>query len=588
MAANDLWIISIDTDFVDVPNGKTVIQKVKRGTTIKELSKKDDPMTGWWIQPQSPYSGWFLGIRHTEKEIEAYLEAQAAAGQQTVDSTTSAPPEPDPDTIVDIDKMNSGATAALLDTTTITYNLADSDFIDIKNVSGVFGLPYQFLPTADPRIVTTNRNGEAVKSPHYIGYEYANKIIERIPLLFLAPGRPAFLTKYNKAERQTIIGSLIEKGVLGNIESFGDQLDKLLEKGGRYYTFEYKHSEYYQYVNPLCRAAAIYLGIQDLKLPGFETTLNKLNWEFYTTTGIRSIANFGNYRAVPFYVDAETNISENWSNSTQASQLSSTINGISDMAKEINFMLGMGGTALGLDSVVDADMATNKQNLQDLTDKLIHSSAGSFLSNLTSHVSTLAAGGRMYFPEIWADSQFSRTYSCHFKFMSPDPSNLSVYLNVLVPLIHLMGLVGPQTLDGNVNAYSSPFLVRAIYKGMFNVDTGIITSMSVNKGGDCQWTKNGIPTSIEVDIEIKDLYNVMAITPTTSDLICSYDTLNNTALMDYIANLCGINIYKPEIRRTIEMWYTINLQNKVGDFFQTDIWGKIQDKVQNLIMGIYR
>ena len=412
MAANDLWIISMDTELKDIPNGTTTVQKVKRGTTVKESARQDDPMTGWWIQPQSPYSGWFLGIRHTEKEIQAYLDAQAAANQATVDSTTSAPAAPDPDTIVDASKMSSAATEALLDNTVITYNIADSDFIDIKNVSGVFGLPYQFLPTADPRIVTTNDAGEAVKKANYIGYEYANKIIERMPLLFLAPGRPAFLTKYNKKERETLIGSLIQQGTLGRIESFGDQLDKLLEQGGRYYTFEYKHSEYYKYVNPLCRATAIYLGIQDLKLPGFDTTLNKLNWEFYTTTGISSIADFGNYRSVPFYVDAETNISESWSNSTQASQLSSTINGISDMAKEVNFMLGMGGTALGMDSVVDADTATNVQNLKDLTDKLINSSAGGFLSNLTSHISTLAAGGRMYFPEIWADSQFTRTYQC--------------------------------------------------------------------------------------------------------------------------------------------------------------------------------
>jgi len=153
-----------------------------------------------------------------------------------------------------------------------------------------------------------------------------------------------------------------------------------------------------------------------------------------------------------------------------------------------------------------------------------------------------------------------------------------------------MCLVAPQTINGNVNSYSTPFLVRAIYKGMFNVDTGIITSMSVNKGGDCQWTKNGVPTSIEVDVEIKDLYNVMAITPTKGgfDFGLSYDTLNNTALMDYVANMCGINIFKPEIRRTIEMWYTINLKNKLGDFIQNNIWGNIQDKVQNLIMGIYR
>lgn len=591
MASGDVWILSINTKMMDVPNGQTVVQNVKSGTVVKESSRQDDPMTGWWIQPQSPYSGWFLGIRHTEKEIEKYLESQAAAGNATVDSSTAVESKPDPDTVIDADKMNNAQTAGLLDTTTITYNLADSDFIDIKHVAGVFGLPYQFLPTADPRIVTTNKNNEAVKSSHLLGYEYSNKIVERMPLLFLAPGRPAFLTKYSKAERQSLIGSLIEQGTLGGISTYRTQLDKLLEQGGRYYTFEYKANEYYTFVNPLCRATAVYLGIQNMKLPGAgNVPLSKLNWEDFTGTGIRSIGDFGTFRSVPFYVDAETNISESWSNSTQQSQLASTINGISDMAKEINFMIGMGSTALNIDSVVDADMVSNQESLDALTKKLAGSSAGNFLSNLTGHLTTIATGGKMHFPEIWADSQFTRSYNCHFKFMSPDPSPLSIYLNVLVPLIHLMCLVAPQTINGNVNSYSTPFLVRAIYKGMFNVDTGIITSMSVNKGGDCQWTKNGVPTSIEVDVEIKDLYNVMAITPTKGgfDFGLSYDTLNNTALMDYVANMCGINIFKPEIRRTIEMWYTINLKNKLGDFIQNNIWGNIQDKVQNLIMGIYR
>lgn len=588
MATNDVWIIAVKTNTVDIPNGTTVVQTLNSGTVVKEASRQDDPTTGWWIQCQSPQAGWFMGIRHTEKEIEAYLAAKAEADAAVADAATEVALEPDPEMVIDLDKMNSSATASILDTTTITYNLADSDFIDIKHVAGVFGLPYQFLPTADPRIVTTNDDNEAVKSSHLLGYEYSNKIIERIPLLFLAPGRPAFLTKYNKAERQTLIGSLIEQGVMGGIAANSSDLDKLLEQGGRYYTFEYKNSEYYTFVNPLCRATAIYLGIQNVKLPGANTTLNKLNWEDFTSAGIKSITDLGNFSSVPFYVDAESSISENWSNSTQASQLASTINNISDMAKEVNFLIGMGSTALNLDSIVDADMTTNMESLDALTSKLAGSNASNFLSNLTGHLTTLAAGGRMYFPEIWADSQLSRSYNCHFKFMSPDPSPLSIYLNVLVPLIHLMCLVAPQTISGNVNSYSTPFLVRAIYKGMFNVDTGIITSMSVNKGGDCQWTKNGIPTSIEVDIEIKDLYNVMAITPTDGNLICSYDTLNNTALMDYVANLCGINIFKPEIRRTIEMWYTINLQNKLGDYIQNNIWGNIQDKVQNLIMGIYR
>ena len=63
--------------------------------------------------------------------------------------------------------------------------------------------------------------------------------------------------------------------------------------------------------------------------------------------------------------------------------------------------------------------------------------------------------------------------------------------------------------------------------------------------------------------------------------------MNNTALMDYIANLCGINIYKPEMSRLIDMWYVNNISNRATDI-PSNIWSNIQQKVQNSIMGIFR
>ena len=157
---------------------------------------------------------------------------------------------------------------------------------------------------------------------------------------------------------------------------------------------------------------------------------------------------------------------------------------------------------------------------------------------------------------------------------------------MLVPLFHLIGLVAPQAVDYNPNAYSNPFLVRAIYKGFFNIDMGIITDMSITKGAECQWTPQGIPTSISVDINIKDLYSAMSITPTT-DSNFKYTTLDNTTLMDYIATLCGVNIFEPEIGRMVDMWFTNNVQNRVGDFFP-NIFTALQDKISDLAISIFR
>lgn len=457
---------------------------------------------------------------------------------------------------------------------TTNNNISDSEFVKIKNVAGVFGLPYQFLPTADLRL-------DGSKTTENIGYEYGENIIERIPLLFMAPGKASFMTKYSKKNKENILEKLIN---LGADNDNSTSLNDLLDSDGRYYTFEYDTVRYYKFVNPMCRIAARFLNIQDVVING--SKLDRFNWETYVKKGVSSIGDFGTYTSIPFYVDADCSISESFGNSTSQSMLSSTVNSVSDMGRELNFLLGYGVGSKGADAFLeDTSIAQSVENVSNMASKLL--GTGGFFSNLGSHLVTVASGGKMVFPEIWSDSSFSRSYSCKFRFISPDPSKLSIYMNVLVPLFHLIGLVAPQMAENNPNGYINPFLVRAIYKGFFNIDMGIITDMSVSKGAECQWTPEGIPTSIEVDIGIKDLYNAMSITSTnTADW--KYDTLNNTALMDYIANLCGINIYKPEITRIIDMWYTNNFSNRITDFFEVDIWGNVQQKVQNLIMGIFR
>lgn len=457
--------------------------------------------------------------------------------------------------------------------------LSNSEFVKMQNITGVFGLPYQFLPSADVRLSGDSKTEN-------VGYEYADKIVARMPLLFLSPGKANFMTKYSKSTAKSVLEQLITSGQAKDSDISG--LSDLLTSDGRYYTFEYDRTNYYTYLNPMCRIAARYLEIQDYTVNGYK--LDRMDWKSYTDSGIKSIINLeGTYGGIPFYVDTETSISESFSNSTTQSLISSTVNSISDMGRELNFLLGYSSaaTSSSLSAVLgDADVMSNIENVNNIVNGLL--GGGNFFSNLSKHLVTVASGGKLIFPEIWSDSSFSRSYQCEFKFISPDPSKLSVYLNVLVPLFHLIALVAPQSVPSNPNGYVNPFLIRAIYKGMFNVDMGIITDMSVTKGAECQWTPEGIPTSITVSITIKDLYSAMSITATKPTSDWKYDTLNNTTQMDYIANLCGINIYKPEIGRLIDMWLTNNFTNRLGDFFKNHIWNKLSDKIQNCIMNIYR
>lgn len=558
MAAGDTWTVTTQSG-LNIRTGPgtnyTKVSALSYGATITEISSSNG-----WIQFDG---GWVSSsfMSHTPAPTTTVTttteNSPATSGGGAETTTGGSGYQPSTDYILTVENSS----------------LNVSTFSRISSVAGVFGLPAQFLPLTDPRINNSSSDIE-------LGYEYADKIISRIPLLLMAPGKPSFMTEYSAEDKANVLERIINTAT-GNVST--SSLEDLLDDDGRYYTFEYDQARYYTFVNPMCRIAARYLDIQDFVIDG--QRLDSINWETFTQQRIRTIGDFGDFSSVPFYVDADTSISESHSNSTTQSMIASTVNSISDMGRELNFLLGYGASATGVDALNDADVAANIENVNSIVSKLMGS--GNFLSNLASHLTTVAAGGKLIFPDIWSDSQFSRSYNCEFKFISPDPSNLSIYLNVLVPLFHLLGFVCPQSIDSNPNGYTSPFLVRAIYKGFFNVDMGIITDMSVTKGAECQWTPEGIPTSITVSITIKDLYQAMSITPTSAGNL-KYDTLNNTALMDYIANLCGINIYKPEITRMIEMWYINNFNNRVSDFFKVNIWQGIKQNIQNIIMNIYR
>lgn len=580
MANGDVWQV-VNTSYLNIRSTASVygniVGQLSRGDKITETDQSTASNGILWIGFSK---GWCatesLGVTYLNK-IKSASSSVTTITQNSTPTTSSSSSSSssstttttEPSYVYD-DSVGEGYQPSV-DTVlhTVNNNISDSEFVKFKNVAGVFGLPYQFLPNTDIRLSgdTTTEN---------IGYEYAERIVERVPLLFLCPGKANFMTRFSKKNRDDILSAAV--AIYSGLST--GSLEDLLTTQGRYYTFEADKTSYYDYVNPMCRIAARYLNLQDVEINGVK--LDTMNWNNYADGGISIFGSFSDFGGVPFYVDADSSISESFGNSTTQSMLASTVNSVSDLGKELNFLLGYTPSALGLDTIIDEDVSKNVEVVEDLLSGL---GKNSFLNNLTKHFATVASGGRLIFPEIWNDSTFSRSYNLEFKFVSPDPSTLSVYLNVLVPLFHLICLVAPQCIDANPNGYMNPFLVRGVYKGFFNIDMGIITDMSITKGAECQWTPDGIPTSVTVSVSIKDLYQVMSITATNNNL--KYDTLNNTALMDYIANLCGVNIFRPEIGRIIDMWFTNNFTNRANDLFPR-IWSTVSDKISTAIMNLFR
>ena len=419
-------------------------------------------------------------------------------------------------------------------------------------IGGIFGMPYQFLNTVDRRINVDGTTDDKM------GRKYAEKVAGHLPLLFLTPCRPKFMEGYNKSDMNDVLDGLMN----GNYDNNN------LSKSGRYYTTEFAYNEYYSCVNMMCAEVAYFCGIEneEVLIGGKKKKIGSIDW--YSDLRNES---FNSYfmakESVVLYVDGLTTISDSFNNNATESQLASTVNGFADTARELRFILG-DSSALSQIAGWAGEAAANIGS--ELGSALnVSALTGGMLTDLASTgVSTIMNGGRLLFPKIWGDSTFSRSYSFDLKLRSPDHDSVSIFMNILAPYIHLLALCMPQSITmgegaGSPNAYNSPFLLRAYAKGLFNINMGMITDLSVTRGGEAQWNDNGLPTQIDISITIEDLYSVLFMTNPNPDgahafgitrggtpldvfdnlaSLFNMDIVANTEMVDFLANLAGLNV----------------------------------------------
>ena len=294
-------------------------------------------------------------------------------------------------------------------------NLEDS--LTVSSCRGIIGMPYQFMPIVDTRI---SRGSDA------FGRKFAEKIVSKMPILAIVPGKPRFMSEFSKKQKRSIIESIVGS-VSGSKKS---NIEEMLDNGGKFYTLEFDYEGYYKYVNQMCRAMAFFMGIEDTKVNGVK--LKNFNWRGDIESDLSKVINYT--KCVAFYIDSEKSISENFSNNTTESMLKQSINTLSDAGREIQYYLGNASAQTGIqfDKFTNQeDLAQNVQNVNDFIDSVLGAGNGNIFKRITGNIQTIASGGRLIFPDIWSDSSFSRSFNISQTLVSPDPDDLSIYLNIL-------------------------------------------------------------------------------------------------------------------------------------------------------------
>ena len=479
-------------------------------------------------------------IKNTQSAAESKEEATAKA-VETAQTQSSATQSSDnkskkKSTLGSIlDSLRESISSATLLSLVGYDHDQDKSKFQVNNTRSVFGFPYQFEPWVDNRL-----DGSMDWEP--FGRKFSQKIVTRAPILIMQAGDPKFLAGFSDKDRKGTIEGLL-KGT-------GTTADTIANQAGKYYAFSDSSVEYYRAVNDMCKSVAAMMGVGDR-----EITVNghgpyptsKFDWSDAASGNGGSHNFFGYYRqAVAFYVNAEPTMQDSFTNGSRQSQLASKVNQLSDQAAELQFILG-GAEGYDPTGLAGALHRENKEVIEGAGAKDGSGSTG-ILGTLMDRIDTLMAGGRLIFPEIWSDSQYTKNYNVTIKLDSPDCDPLSIYLNIFVPLIHIIAFCMPRW--SAPNAYVSPFIVRAYLKSMFHVDMGIITSCDITRGTQQGWTQDGLPTEVTVNLTIKDLYNVLSMISGEH----SNDVISNPAQLDYLGNLCGINVAVPDFSRTLTLW----------------------------------
>ena len=455
---------------------------------------------------------------------------------------------------------NIGGTygANVTDSREVTSMMTDS-------ITGIFGIPYQFSDQVDP---TINSN--------HVGRKYIEKILSVMPIMFLTPGEPLFMDNYGQDAKDTVAKQIFDTS--GDDEALNDLGD------GKYYSFNSRFTEYQRYANVAMRSLAQFMGVGNVEIPipnGGMKRLNDLRVEDLLNKSFLRL--FGANTAIPFYMDAANSITESFSNDTSESMLSQKANQFSDTAREIQFIAGSGDVG-GIAGAVKNAVTGAGSNILDAATGVLDSVGSALvgkglMTRITNELTTIVTGGKIIFPEIWSGSNYSRNYQLTMKLRSPDPDPVSIFLNIYVPIILLVSMAAPRQVNNSANSYQSPFLVRATYKSIFNCELGLITSLSIDKGGEDMWNTMGMPIQADVTIDIKDLYSSMFISK-------SQGIMNNTAQMDYLALMAGLDMNELDVTRMVSLGAMI-YSNKPRDFVY-DMWGGIKtglNKTVNNVLG---
>lgn len=481
----------------------------------------------------------------------------------------------------------------------------------------VHGMPFQFTHYTDRRpgsekqygnsseYYDLTRIGRSISSSataDFYGRIFEKEIACNIPIMSVVPGEPQFLTMNT--------GKFVLPSVTGASSKLKNEFSKLfsandfevgeivdssnaLANGSnvyQYYSMTVNTTEYFKYVNTLCRMSAVLMGLKDFQYNGKSCT--DIDWGDQNSVSSNGGADFNMFEevigvdgGVSFAYDPGSSVTDSFSTSLGESQFASLLKSLSAKAREFSFIAGNMGFDKDWTSAVDN---TDYDNAMSTIGGSNLFGANSMLGRLATFITNAGKGMNVRFPQIWQDTSYSKSYSVEMKFVTPYATNFCKWRYVLVPFFHCFALSAPRMINSLTN-YSRPFLIRAYSKGYFNVEMGMVESLQWRRFGDGDMiSDDGIPTEIDVTMDFVDMYQALGMSKIDGSIFGVFNSslasqiglfFNNSGLMDLLGTLSGVNMNRMNMKERFALYwnaYYTGITNMPGNFKRA-----IQDRLRN-------
>lgn len=264
---------------------------------------------------------------------------------------------------------------------------------------------------------------------------------------------------------------------------------------------------------------------------------------------------------IKFYLTGSTTADDQFETNIEESMLGNIANTINSALKEAAYWTSGESTSGWLtDIIAGAEDVFNSNTLNG-----VNPLAGVF------NISEMIGGAKIVFPKIITESSYGKSIQCECSFAAIYGDQESIYLNSIMPYLHLLAFVLPHQVKTSLEMYTFPFIVKAYCRGLFNVEMGVVSNFSVSRGGNdnALWSFNGTAELINVSFTVTPLITNLTMTPETAGLGW---ILKNKGLQEYLSAITAFDARNDKYDLALDIaasWMTSSMVAKFRNIFET-------------------